>query len=117
MNYLPQQPQKKQLKVLEKQRLSDMEHKISADVGNFIVLLEEGTSTEIDNARKRARGDLLKWGTEMQQIAQTLGSNYVEAVSGYINTIDTVLHCPPDFVDEEKVSECFQVTRKLEKML
>ena len=111
------QPQKKQLKVLEKQRLSDMKHKISADVGNFLVFLEEGSLNEVENARKKARGDLLKWGQEMQHIAQTLGSNYVEAVSGYINTIDMVLHCPTDFVDAEKVNECFHVTRELEEML
>lgn len=111
------QPQKKQLKVLERQRLSDMEHKISADIGNFLVLLEEGSAGEIENARKKARGDLLKWGQEMQHIAQTLGANYVEAVSGYINTIDTVLHCPIDFVDQEKVSDCFDATRDLEEML
>ena len=111
------EPQKKQLKVLEKQRLSDMEHKISADVGNFLVLLEEGSSNDVENARKKARGDLLKWGGEMQHIAQTLGGHYVEVVSGYINTIDTVLHCPTDFVDAEKVNACFHATRELEEIL
>ncbi len=111
------QPEKKQLKVLEKQRLSDMEHKVSADVGNFLVLLEEGSASDVDNARKKARGDLLKWGQEMQHIAQTLGGKYVEAVSGYINSIDSILHCPTDFVDQEKITDCFDATRDLEKML
>lgn len=111
------EPKKSQLQVLEKQRLSDMEHTVSADVGNFLVLLEEGSAADIEVARKKARGDLLKWGQEMQHIAQTLGGRYVKAVSEYINSIDTVLHCPTDFVDEEKVSDCFHTTRALEKML
>ena len=111
------QPQKKQLKVLEKQRLSDMEHKISADVGNFIVLLEEGSAIDANNARKKARADLLKWGQEMQHIAQTLGGAYPETVSGYINSIDTVLHCRTESVDHDKLNHCYNSTRDLEKML
>lgn len=111
------EPQKKQLKVLERQRLADMEHKISADVNSFLVLLEEGSAADVENARRKARSDLLKWGQEMHHIAQTLGANYVESVSGYLNTIDTMLHCPTEYVDQEKINRCFHMTRDLKEML
>ena len=111
------QPQKKQLKMLEKQRLGDMEHKINTDVSSFLLLLEEGSAAEVDTARKKARGDLLKWGQEMQHIAQTLGGKYPNTISEYLNSVDTLLHCPTEFVDPEKVNQCYSQSRNLEEML
>ncbi len=112
----PKQPERGHLKLLEKQRLQDIEHKISADVGAFTVLLEEGSAQEIEAARKRARADLLKWGQEMQHIAQTLGKEYPTAVLSYLSSVDTLLHCPPEYIDHEKLSSYVTRSSFLKKM-
>lgn len=111
------QPKKKQLKTLEKQKLRDMEHRISRNVSAFFVLLEEGSADEVTQARQKARADLLKWGSEMQAISRTLGGDYPECVKGFIDNVDTVLHCPTEFVDQEKMTRCYHAQHDLEKML
>ncbi len=100
---------------LDKQALHDIAHKISSDVGGLIVLIEEGNTTQIAHAQQRAKSDFLKHRTEMEKIAQKMGDRFVRAVRDYLDSIDTIVHSGPSWIDQEKVRQCFTMTQKLEK--
>ena len=102
--------------VLEKQMLVDLEKKISLHVGSFLVLAEEGNPTQIALAHQRAKSDFMKFGPEMHRLAQELGGEILYIVSEYLESVDTVLHTA-EFLDDEKVSQCFRTTQKLEARL
>ena len=102
---------------LQKQLLHDIEHKLSIDLGQFLLLIEEGKPEEIDHAQKMARGDLLKYGPEMQKLAQTLGAEYPNVVFQFLDSVDNLVHCPINFVDEVKINLCYKTMRTLERML
>jgi len=104
-------------RVLEKQKLADLEHRISIDMGNFLVLLEEGTPQQIDLAKQKARTDLIKFGPDMQKMAEKIGGKLPSAVEDFLMSVDTILHSASGWVDEAKISNCYNVTQKLEKEL
>lgn len=97
---------------LEKQMLSDLEKRISLNVGNFLVLTEEGDPAQIALAHQKAKSEFLKFGPEMQRIAKNMDAEIGKAVAEYLDTIDTVLHCS-GMLDDEKVSKCFNTTQRL----
>ena len=102
--------------VLEKQMLVDLEKKISLHVGSFLVLSEEGDPTQIALAHQKAKSDFMKFGPEMHRIAEQLGGDILHVVSEYLESIDVVLHTTA-FLDDEKISQCFYKTQKLEAKL
>ncbi|HEY5235236.1 MAG TPA: hypothetical protein VIJ14_03565, partial [Rhabdochlamydiaceae bacterium] len=70
---IPQQKAKKIENALEKQMLVDLEKRISLNVGQFLVLTEEGELTQIALAHQRAKSEFLKFAPEMSRIALHLG--------------------------------------------
>ena len=104
-------------KGLEKQQLADLEHLITKDVNNFLVLLETGSAQEIDQALHKARNDLMKFKPDMQKIAEKLGGNLPSIVDAFLTIADDVLHTTISMIDEALVSKCYQSTAKLEKEL
>ncbi len=101
---------------LKKQMLEDLEKRISLNVGNFLVLSEEGDPTQIALAHQKAKSEFLKFGPEMHKIAQTIGGNLQYAVADFLDSIDIVLHCA-EFLDDDKISRCFHTTQTLEAEL
>ncbi len=102
---------------IEKQQLSDLEHRIAMDLGNFLVLLEEGSTLQAEHAKQRAKSDLIKFGPDMQKIAEKIGGKIPFVVDAFLESIDMVLHTGVGWIDEAKISECYRVTQKLEKEL
>jgi hypothetical protein len=106
-----------QERLVEKQQLGDLEHLISMNVGNFLVLLEEGNPDQIDQAKLKARNDLIKFGIEMQKLAEKIGGNCPVAVDKFLQSVDEILHSAAGWIDEAKIARCFSATQKLEKEL
>jgi len=104
-------------KSLEKQMLGDLEKRISLNVGNYLVLTEEGDPTQIALAQQKARSEFLKFGPEMHKIAQKIGGNIPQAVDEYLNSINSVLHSSAGWIDDDIISTCFHKTEKLESEL
>ena len=102
-------------KDLNKQALHDLEHKISADVGALIVLYEEGNTAQLPTAQQKAKSDFLKYATEMQKIAQTMGDRYLRAVRDYLDSVDIIVHSTSTWIDEAKVRHCYSMKEKLDK--
>ncbi|MGC1878399.1 MAG: hypothetical protein WA347_04740 [Rhabdochlamydiaceae bacterium] len=102
---------------LHKQNLNDIKHRISSDIGCLIVLFEEGNPDQITSAQQKAKSDFLKYGTEMQKIAQKMGDRYQRAVRDYLDSIDIIVHSTSEWLDEAKITNCYTMTEKLEKEL
>jgi hypothetical protein len=102
---------------LYKQTLHDIKHKISSDIGCLIVLFEEGNSDQITSAQQKAKSDFLKFGSEMQKIAQKMGERYLRAVRDYLDSIDIIIHSNSEWLDEAKINHCYTMAEKLEKEL
>lgn len=101
----------------QKQTLRDLKHRISSDIGNLVVFLEEGNTNQVSLAQQKAKSDYLKHSAEMQKIAQGLGDRYVRAVREYLDSVDTIVHLNPSWIDEAKIRHCNIMAEKLEKEL
>ena len=101
---------------LEKQMLFDLEKRISLNVGNYLVLSEEGDPTQIALAHQKAKSEFMKFGPEMSRLARDMGGEVLIVVADFLESIDIVLHCN-GMLDEDKISKCFYTTQKLEAEL
>ncbi len=104
-------------KELQKQSLHDLKHKIGAKVSRYLVLLEEGNKTLLEEAHHSAKNNLMKYSSEMQKVAAELGERVNTAVQEYLSTLDQMVHLGPFYVDPEKIKQCYEVDQKLEKTL
>ena len=101
--------------VLEKQMLTDLEKRISLNVGSYLVLTEEGNPTQIALAHQKAKSEFLKFAPEMSRLALHLGGEISVVVADYLDSIDIVLH--NEMLDEDKISRCFHTTQRLQAEL
>lgn len=99
----------------QKQALGDLERRISMQVGNFLVLLEEGTLMQITTAKQHALSELLKIGPDMERAAHEMGGKFPTFVHDFLDSVDSILHSASGFIDEAKIARCFNCTQKLEK--
>jgi len=111
------QPKMKRIEnALEKQMLIDLEKRISLNVGQFLVLTEEGEPTQIALAHQKAKSEFNKFAPEMSRLALHLGGNISHVVADFLDSVDVVLHSS-EFLDDEKVSRCFHTTARLQAEL
>jgi hypothetical protein len=115
-NYQPKKGAQQENR-LAKQMLNDLEQRISLNVGNFLVLSEEGDPAQIALAHQKAKSEFLKFGPEMHKIAAHMGGTLVQFVDEFLESVDSVLHTTSGFLDDDLVSKCFHTTRKLESEL
>ena len=115
----PYRPRRKRSQgaALFRQSLHDLKHRISSDIGDLIVLCEEGNVSQISEAQLKAKSNFLKHAAEMQQIAQKLGERTVRAVRDYLDSIDVIIHSNAEWLDEAKVRNCFLMGEKLDTEL
>ncbi len=102
---------------MERQRLMDLEHRLSADIGSFLVLLEQGTPHQIAEASQKARSDFMKVGSDMQKLATEIGGTLPKHVSEFLASIDHILHTGINWLDQNKINACYAATQKLENAL
>ncbi|MES2198991.1 MAG: hypothetical protein V4489_02335 [Chlamydiota bacterium] len=110
---------------LNKQRLSDLENTIQSDVKELLTLIKEGTSPNIRAISQKTKTDLLKFGPDMQKIADEIGGAFPKKVSVFLATIDTVLRSQKEdsssnihfWVDDAKLQSCYKATHSLEQAL
>jgi predicted AlkP superfamily phosphohydrolase/phosphomutase len=102
---------------LPRQALHDLKHKLSTAVGNFIVLIKQGNTQQITEAQQKAKSDFMKYSDEMRKLAQQLGNKYLTAVNEYLESVDTLIHVGTQWVDEEKIRNCYLTSDKLDREL
>ena len=109
---------------LNKQKLIDLEHQIKSDVGEFLVLIKEGSQEDALKSYKKTRGDLLKYRPDMEKVAEEIGGRVPKCVNEFLHTVDTILQNPESpsesltlWVDDAKINSCYNATQKLENIL
>lgn len=120
--YIPRRSSK--LIKLNKQRLSDLETMIQSDVGQLLSSAKEGSNPNISAISQKTKTDFLKFGPDMQKIADELGGAFPKKVSVFLSSIDKVLHSQKEdsatfhfLVDDAKIKSCFKATQSLEQAL
>src|SRR5690348_15042307 len=104
-------------KDLLKQKIADLEQRLSMDVGALLVLLSEGTSEQVDLVSKKTKSDLLKFGPDMEKLAEQMGGKLPGVVHEYLDSVDSIIHSASGWIDEAKISRCYAMTQKLQKEL
>ncbi|MBM3207010.1 MAG: hypothetical protein FJZ57_00155 [Chlamydiae bacterium] len=107
----------KQHLALVKQQMADLEHRLSSDIGSFLVLLEQGNPEQIRLASIKARSDYAKISSEMQKLANELSGNFPEYVHNFLSSIDNILHTGVNWIDDAKMNDCYKATQQLEAAL
>jgi hypothetical protein len=102
---------------LLKQKMADIEHRMSLDVGALLVLISEGTPQQVILANQRTKSDLIKFGPDMQKIALEMGGKIPKIVDDYLDSIDSIVHSATGWIDEAKIVHCYNMTQKLQKEL
>ena len=86
-------------KVLQKQQLRDFEHLLEMDLNSFLVLKEEGTPKQIEQARIKMRSDLHKYGSDMAAIGRDLGEGFPEMIRQYLKSISEIVANSSEKID------------------
>lgn len=109
---------------LNKQKLMDLEHRIKAGMGEFLVHIQEGATEEALKVSQKTRNDLLKFGPDMEKVAEQIGGRLPKFVHEFLHTVDTITHTPHSssdslslWVDDAKIKSCYTATQKLENAL
>jgi hypothetical protein len=98
-----------------KQELHDLEHQLSREINSLLLLFKEGNAEQIENAKLKAKSDLLKHSEEMQKVAQHLGDRFTRAVRDFLDSADLIVHSESKWIDEAKVRRCYLAIQTLEK--
>ncbi|MBM3198798.1 MAG: hypothetical protein FJZ58_06050 [Chlamydiae bacterium] len=110
---------------VHRQALKDLEHKLTTDLGELLILAKEGSRERVFEVSSKTKADLLKFGPEMQKIAAEIGAPFPKMVKDFLHHIDTLLHwqekesSSPFFlwVDDAKIRSCYLSTERLERAL
>jgi hypothetical protein len=92
-------------KDIQKRQLQDFEHLLDMDLGTFLVLFEEGTPKQIQQARSKMRSDLLKYGSDMEAIGRDLGEGFPEYIRNYLKTMNHIIQNSASTIDPEVLNE------------
>lgn len=104
-------------RALMRQEMSDEKRRISMHIGNFLVLLEEGTTEQSALAKQKARSELLKIGPAMEKLAGDMGEKYVVLAREFLDSIEGILYSASQFIDGAKITNYFNAEQKLEKAI
>lgn len=102
---------------IQKQMISDLEQLLKKDLGSLLAMNEEGSEKQIEAARNKIRGDLMKYAPEMKKMAEKMGDKFAGAVDDFLKSIDGVLGSMGQWLDQSKVTEHFKATNKLDNQL
>lgn len=102
--------------VLQKQQLKDFEHILSMDLSSFLILKEEGTPKQIDQARVKVRSDLMKYGTDMEAIARDLGLGLPELVRNYVKSMKEIVVNAKDELDPALLNDHRKLSLEINKI-
>lgn len=71
-------------KVLQKQQLQDFERILEMDLSTYLILSQEGTQRQAEQARFKMRSNLRKYGSDMEAIGRDLGEGFPEMIRNYL---------------------------------
>jgi hypothetical protein len=99
------------------QQMADTKRRIGIHMGNYLVLLEEGTFEQMAIAKQKARSELLKMGPELEKLALELGGKFTACVRDFLDSVDQILYSASNLIDQAKTVRYFHAEQKLAKIL
>jgi len=102
---------------LMRQQMIDEKRRISMHIGNFLVLLEEGTAEQAALAKQKARSEIHKVGPELEKIAAEYGDKYVDLVADFIDAAEGIIYSASEWIDQAIITRYFSSEQKLEKAI
>lgn len=102
-------------KEIYKQAIHDIKHKLSTDVNGLLVLLKEGTSTQLADAKMKVKTAFLKHSEEMLHLAEKMGAKYAKSVREYLDSVDVIVHTSDLEVDNAKIHNLYSTSEKLDR--
>lgn len=85
------QRRSKNIMKVYRQDLQQLEHKIQSSVSAFIHSTKEGSPSKAHALCQQAKNTLLKFGPEMQKIANEIGGVFPKRVTDFLASIEKVL--------------------------
>lgn len=111
-------PRPRKKRIMEtKTTLLDLERKISQDLGALILFIEQKETLKISSLQLRLRADVHKHADQMAEAAKPLGPKAVAAVRQFLDSLNSVLHTKPEFIDPALLHTCYAKQQELEKIL
>lgn len=111
-------PRKRRTKIeMERQRLMDMQHSISAMTGRMLVLLKEGSRDQAASIQAQVKSDFLKTAPQMQHLAAHLGGHLSVAVQKYLDSVSALLHSSELCMDPALIDQCYVLEQAVMKHL
>lgn len=107
-----------------KQRLSDLENNLKSDLGELLALVNEGSTDTAQYISQKTKNNLLRFGPEMQKIADDIGGAFPKKVSHFLSSVDSILHGQKEngstfhfVIENSKIQSCFKAQNSLEQAL
>ena len=100
-------------KQLQKQQLKDFEHLLYMDLSSYLILKEEGTLKQVQQAQEKMRSDLLKYGSDMQEIATDLKADYPNLVQEFIRNLMLIVQDSSETIDPAMINRQRKLMEKL----
>ncbi len=104
-------------RALMRQQMNDEKRRLTMHIGNYLVLLEEGTPEQISLAKQKARSELLKLGPEMEKLAADMGEKYSVLLREFLDSTEGILYSATGWIDEAKITLYFNAEQKFEKAI
>ncbi len=102
-------------KILQKQQLKDSEHLLEMDLSTFLILSEEGTPRQVQQARAKMRSDLNKYGSDMESIGRDLGEGFPEKIQEYLKSLHRIVQNSSEKTDPAHLSQHEKKALQLKK--
>lgn len=102
-------------KLIQKQQLKDYEHLLDMDLGCFLVLAEEGTPKQIQQARAKIKSNLLRYSSNMEAIGRDLGEGFPEHIRNYLQTMHQIVQNSRSQIDPITLNEYRKQSLNLRK--
>lgn len=110
-------PRKKRAsKDIQKQQLKDFEHLLSMDLGSLLVLLEEGTKKQAEQARAKMGSDLRKYGSDLEEVGRALGEDFPTVIRDYIKNMIQISQNTATDIDPAILNDHLKYAEKLRKL-
>jgi len=99
-----------------KQQIKDFEHLLDMDLSSFLILSEEGTKKQVEQARLKMRRDLLKYGSDMESVARNIGEGFPEVVRNYVKSLMKIIQNSSGEIDPALLNEYRKIFLRLSAM-
>jgi len=102
---------------LQKQRIEDFEHLLSMDLGSFLILCDEGSDKQKEQAAEKLKRDFRKYSGDLEAVARDLGEEFAGSVEKYTRVFKRILETTDSKIDPASINEYRTCSKQIRKLL